>query len=111
MLLCETCYHSIISPKDIVSRDHYLIFGEDQGGLFHLSDVLKILKTCEVVFKTVVSGEDFQNPKLMQKSKLNLKLRTMVLRSLPQRLFDGILCSFKTGWSQKIGISTNSKKK
>ena len=91
----------MISPNDHISRDHYLIFGEDQGGLLHPSDALKILKTCGVVFKTLVSDEDLQNPKFIQKSKLNLKLRNMVLRSLPQRLFDGIPCSFNNGMVTK----------
>ena len=64
----------MISPKGIVACGHYLILVKDQGGLLYLSgDVLKILKTCEVAFKTVVSGKDFQNPKIMQKSKSNFK--------------------------------------
>ena len=45
-LLCKTCCHAFV---------------KDQRGLLHLSeDVLKILQTCEVVFKTVVSGAKFQ---------------------------------------------------
>ena len=83
----------MISPKGIISRDHYLISVKDHGDLLYSpEDVLKILKSFEVVFKTVVSGKDFQDPKIMQKSKLNLKLRNMVLRPLPQRLFGGIPC-------------------
>ena len=31
-ILCEIFHHVIISHKDIVSRDHYLIFVKDQGG-------------------------------------------------------------------------------
>ena len=50
-----------------------------------------------MVFKTVVSGEDFQNPKIIQKSELKLKLRNMISRSLPVRLFDGIPRSFNNG--------------
>ena len=49
-------------------------------------------KNFEMVFKTVVSGEDFQNPKIIQKSKLNLNFRNVVLRSLPQRLNNDIPC-------------------
>ena len=47
-----------------------------------------------MVLKTVVSGEDFQNPKIIQKSKLNLKLKNVVLRSLPQRLNNDLPCDF-----------------
>ena len=47
---------------------------KDQGGLLYPSgDILKILKTYEVTSKTVVSGKDFQHPKIMQKSKSNFK--------------------------------------
>ena len=45
-----------------------------------------------MVFKTAVSDEDFQNPKIMKKCKLNLKLRNAVLCSLPQILIDDIPC-------------------
>lgn len=47
-----------------------------------------------MLFKTVISGNDFQNPNVMQKSKLNLKLRNMFLRPLSQNLFDGIPYDF-----------------
>ena len=47
-----------------------------------------------MVFKTVVGGEDFKNPKIMQKSKL--KLRNTVLRSLPEILSGGITCNFNS---------------
>ena len=64
----------MISPKGIVSCGHYLILAKDQGGLLYLSgDVLKILKTCEVALKNFVRGKDFQNPKIMQKSKSNFQ--------------------------------------
>ena len=67
-LSCETYYNAMISPTGIVSREHYLNFVKGNGGLLYPSEgVLKILKTCEVVLKTVVSGTDFQ------KSKLKLK--------------------------------------
>ena len=68
---------------------------KDQGGLLYLSEnVLKILKTCKTVFKTVVSGKDFQNSRLMLKSKLKLKLRIMTLRSMNQRSFYDMTCYF-----------------
>ena len=67
---------------------------KDQGGLLYiLEDVLKILKTFELVSKTGFNGKDFQVPKIMQKSKLNLKSRNMALRSLP-KIFVAIPCDF-----------------
>ena len=61
-------YNAMTVPTGIVSHEHYLNFVKGNDGLLYLSeDVLKILKTCEVVLKTVVSGTDFQ------KSKLKLK--------------------------------------
>ena len=82
-LLSGTWYHEMISPKGIVSHDRYLIFVEDQSGVFYPpDDVHESLKTCEVLFKTEVNGKDFQNPKIMQKSKLKMELRNMVLHSL-----------------------------
>lgn len=49
----------MVSPKDIVSPDYYFIFVKDECVLLHPSeDILKTLKVFEVVFKTVVSGND-----------------------------------------------------
>ena len=62
-LLCKTCTVQQYSPKDIVSRDHYLIFMKDQGGLLYiLEDVLKILKTFELVSKTGSQWQRFSGP-------------------------------------------------
>ena len=91
----ETCYNAMISTKGTVSFDHYLIFVKDRGGLLYPSEgVLKILKTCEMVFKTVVSGDSFQNTKILQKSNLKLKLKIKVLRTLPAGLFGHFPCDF-----------------
>ena len=39
--LCEIFQHVIISHKDIVSRDHYLIFVKDQGGSWFKLNIRK----------------------------------------------------------------------
>lgn len=76
-----------------------------EGVLLNPSGVVKILKN-------VFSGENFQSSKIMQKSKLNLKLRNMALGPLPQTLYDGIPCNFNNElWLHKIVIPTNSQKK
>ena len=91
---CQTCYQAMISAGEKVPA-HHLITSKDRGGLLYPSeDVLKILKTCEIVFKGMVSGDNFQEPKINQKSNLNLKLRNMVLRTLPCRLFSDLECDF-----------------
>ena len=56
--------------------------------------VLKILKTCEMIFKTVVNGDNFQNTKILQKSNLKLKSKIMVLRTFPAGLFGDLPCDF-----------------
>ena len=62
--------------------------------LYPSEGVLKILKTCEMVFKTVASDDNFQNTKILQKSNLKLKLKIMVLRTLPGGLFGDLPCDF-----------------
>ena len=47
-----------------------------------------------MVFKTVVSGDNFQNTKILQKSNLKLKLKIMVLLTSPAGLFSDLPCDF-----------------
>ena len=64
----------MISARENVPA-HHLITSQDRGGLLYQSE-------CEIVFKGMVSGDDFQEPKINQKSNLNLKLKNMVLGTL-----------------------------
>ena len=85
----------MISAGEKVSA-HYFITSKDQGGLLYPSeDVLKILKTCEIVFKGMVIGDDSQEPKINQKSNLNLKLKNMVLRTFYLVVYFLIWSDFK----------------
>ena len=59
--------------------------------MYPSNDALAILRTCEIVFKGMVSGDNFQDPKIMRK---NLKLKNMVLQALPSGLFSNLSCDF-----------------
>ena len=81
--------------SDRPSEGHELICIKDHGALSYPSDdVSKILKTCKMVFKGIVSGDNFEEPKINQKTNLKLKLKTMVLRKLPTGRFRGLECDF-----------------
>ena len=83
MLLLLTTEH-----KDI-TVDHNLIVLKDNGGLLYPSeDVLRILKTSESVFKTVVCSDEVG---IKIKKNLKIRLRNVVLRSLP-RVFNSLIC-------------------
>ena len=74
---CKICYTAMVSHRP--SKDHELICIKDHGGSVHPSeDVLKILKTCEMVFKGIVNGD-------------------MVLRKLPTGQCRGLECDFHNG--------------
>ena len=86
-----TCYYATVTDKKNVLLDHDLIIHKDKGGLVYPSgDVLRILKTCESVFKGVINSND-QLPEIKVKTELNFKLRNLVLRSLPN-VFCGLSC-------------------
>ena len=82
-LSCLTCYHATVTNEKNASIDHNLIILKDRGGLFYPSeDVLRILKTSESVFKTVISSND-DMPEIKVKKHLGIRLSNLVLRSLP----------------------------
>ena len=87
-LSCLTCYHATVTNEKNASIDHNLIILKDRGGLFYPSeDVLRILKTSESVFKTVISSND-DMPEIKVKKHLGIRLRNLVLRSLPDVFFN-----------------------
>ena len=58
--------------------------------MYPSNDVVKILKTCERIFRCNVSGYDFHNPLVIQKKNLKAGLRMKVLRELPANLFSSL---------------------
>ena len=66
-----------------------LIKLKNSGGLLYPSvDVIKIIRACEKVFVSMISGDDFKNPKLMNKgSKLKERMRNIVTRSIGDQVF------------------------
>ena len=86
---CDTCFFATLTEHTDISMDHDLIVLKDNGGLFYPSqDVLRILKTSESVFKTVVCSDDVE---IKIKKNLKIRLRNLVLRSLPP-VFSSLVC-------------------
>ena len=66
-LSCEECSGALVKFKD-------------RGGLIYPSaDVLKILKVCEIVFRTNISGDNFKEPQIKYHINLKFHLRNKVL--------------------------------
>ena len=93
---CATCYDATVTiNKDADVIDYSFISIKDKGGLIYPShETLKILKTCETVFKCAVGGGNFLEPKIIEKTNLNMKLRNRVLRSLSFNTFPNLECDF-----------------
>ena len=74
---CATCYDATVTRnKDADVIDYSFISIKDKGGLIYPShETLKILRTCETVFKCAISGGNFLEPKIIEKTNLNMKLR------------------------------------
>ena len=75
-----------------VACDHVLNLSQvclkNRGGLVYLStDVVNIIKSCEIVFKSYVSGDDFKNPKILNKHNLRGKMRNRVVRTVSRDVF------------------------
>ena len=86
---CTTCFLATLAEHKDISIDHNLIVLKDNGGLLYPSeDVLRILKTSESVFKTVVCSDGVE---IKIKKNLKIRLRNSVLRSLP-RVFNSMIC-------------------
>ena len=92
-LSCETCYQAMISTNANVSGDHhYLILSKDRGGLIYPS---------EDVFKILVSGYDFQDPKIMQ--KLKVKFASKVEKHSPTGITFWFVFWFRLWFQQRNG--------
>ena len=86
---CKTCFIATLTEHKDITVDHNLIVLKDNGGLLYPSeDVLRILKTSESVFKTVVCSDEVG---IKIKKNLKIRLRNVVLRSLP-RVFNSLIC-------------------
>ena len=56
--------------------------------MYPSADVIKIISACEVVFKYYVSGEDFKNPKILNKSNIiKGKMRNSVVHAISGNVF------------------------
>ena len=88
-LSCSVCFEAVLlGDNDDLEYDDGFIASKDRGGLtFPSNDVVRILKTCEQVFRCNVSGNDFSNPQVMMKQNLKLKLRNKTMRDLPANIF------------------------
>ena len=86
---CKTCFIATLTEHKDITVDHNLIVLKDNSGLLYPSeDVLRILKTSESVFKTVVCSDELE---IKIKKNLKIWLRNLVLRSLP-RVFNSLIC-------------------
>ena len=60
-----------------------LIFIKNRGELISPStDVMKILRVCEMVFKGYLSGSDFRNPKISSDKNIKLCMQNRILYEL-----------------------------
>ena len=61
-LSCEECSGALVTNNKTIDFLSLVKF-KDRGGLIYPSaDVLKILKVCEIVFQTNISGDNFKEP-------------------------------------------------
>ena len=90
-LSCDTCSSVLISDN---RQESFLSLTKlkDRGGLMYpSSDVIKIIRACEVAFKCSVSGDDFQNPKMLNhSSSIKIKLRNSVVRAISGDVFNSL---------------------
>ena len=64
---CEICAASLVNGDENKMAVSYLslVSVKNRGGLvFPSSDVVKIMKVCEIAFKGHCAGDDFRNPKM-----------------------------------------------
>ena len=81
-ITCEECYQALLLREDTNSVVYNLTKLKDDNSLFYPSgNIMKILKVCDVVFKGMVSGNDLENPKIINNCNLKYKLRNKVLHN------------------------------
>ena len=90
-LSCSICYSHLISDNCTESFLS-LINLKDRGGLLYPSaDVVKIIRACEIAFKCLISGDDFKNPKILNKSStIKVKMRNNVIQAISGDVFNSL---------------------
>ena len=59
--------------------------------LYPSADVVKIIRACEIAFKCLVSGDDFKNPKILNKSStIKVKTRNNVIQAISGDVFNSL---------------------
>ena len=100
-LSCSVCFEALLLRDDDILE--YDDASKNRGGLtFPSNDVVRILKTCEQVFRCNVSGNDFSNPEVKIKHNLKLKLRNKAMRDLPGNIFT---CLDEHDFSNEFGMA------
>ena len=59
--------------------------------LYPSADVIKIIRDCEIAFKCLISGDDFKNPKILNKSStIKVKMRKNVIHVISGDIFNSL---------------------
>ena len=78
-LSCGECSGALVTNDKTIGFLSLVKF-KDRGGLIYPSDdVLKILKVCEIVFRTNISGDNLKEPQIKYHGNLKFHLRKKVL--------------------------------
>ena len=107
ILLCEIFHHVIISHKDIVSSDHYLIFVKDQGGSWFELNITKwpakILKAIEESTQHSLKRHKLQNICSPRWSKNTFLKVLCIKRTKKMKLMSA---HFRRLWMHSIFVSS-----
>ena len=107
ILLCEIFHHVIISHKDIVSSDHYLIFVKDQGGSWFELNITKwpakILKAIEESTQHSLKRHRLQNICSPRWSKNTFLKVLCIKRTKKMKLMSA---HFRRLWMHSIFVSS-----
>ena len=78
----------ITAQKVILSLTHL----KDRGGLLYPSaDVIKIIRACKIALKCFMIGNDFKNPKILNKSsRIKVKMRNNVIHVISGDVFNSL---------------------
>ena len=86
-LSCKVCASALVQPaRNVIHANSLLTLVKNNGGLYFPSDdVVKVLRICEFVFRSMVSGTDFRKPKITSEKNIKNKMVNLVMWDLMKK--------------------------